>query len=144
MASTSGKGFTPHSFLVKFLQAPELLNPEQTAQSTPTTTNPEAPETTAHTPITGIYDITTDIELLNDLLTIKDSLDEERAKMWMGTVATKMKELLEDVRCLGELAELEKMGLLVTLAELKERIVKAEVGSGKVDEAMGVLLKMLS
>ena len=126
------------------MQAPELINPEQTAQSTPTTTKTDSPETSAHKPITGICDITTDIELLDGVLSVKDSLDEERAKMWMDTVATKMKELLDDVGCLGELAELEKMGLVVTLAELKEKMVKADVRCGKVDEAMGVLLGMLT
>ena len=116
----------------------------QPAQPTPTPPKPEAPKASTHKPITDLQDIKTDISLLEELLGIKTSLDDARTEIWLRAVTKKMEELLDDVNCLGEVAELEKTGLLGTLAELKGRMEKTGVECGMVDEAMGVLLRMLA
>lgn len=122
----------------------QYCNYYQPAQSTPTTTKTAAPKATGHKPVTDLQDIKTDISLLEGLLGIRKSLDEERTEIWLRAVTKKMEELLDDVRCLCEVAELEKTGLLGTLAELKEKMEKAGVECGKVDEAMGAVLGMLA
>ena len=116
----------------------------QPVQPTPTPPKSEAPKASAHKPVTDLQDIKTDISLLEGLLGIKHSLDEARNEIWLRAVRKKMEELLDDVNCLGEVAEVEKTGLLGTLAELKGRLEKAGVECGMVDEAMGWVLGMLA
>lgn len=110
----------------------------------PTTAKTTAPKVSSHKPITDREDIINDIEVLEDLLNFRDGFDEERFKKWLGVVANKTQELLDDVRCLRESGEMTKTGLLDDLMNLKKEMVAAGVECGKIDEAMGVVLEMFT
>ncbi|KAG6991194.1 hypothetical protein G7Y79_00055g089700 [Physcia stellaris] len=58
----------------------------QPAQPTPTPPKSEAPKASTHKPITDLQDIKTDISLLEELLGIKNSLDEARTEIWSCAV----------------------------------------------------------